>query len=224
MLSNLKGKVTLAVMSAAKRGNPLAKQLVTQETKRFASTLPDQSPIIAGDYMIPDLNRPLPEDMQGGMLGDYEMKALDITPIQSTDLKGRKVAAAMISLGSYGVGTHGFFGLLFEDEHWLVVPVHMARSWLSLDGRILEDERDTRAWIKNGDDAAMSDRLMGAEITEAMFAAHALALEFDNGASLRIAKDPAQRPKFPDGAARAFLPTDNLANAVFLSPSGEIFV
>lgn len=224
MLSNLKGKVSLAVVSAAKRGNPLAKQLVTRETKRFAETLPDQSPIITGDYMIPDLARPLPVDMQGGLLGDYEMMPLKTAPVQLSELAERRVAAVMTSLGSYGVGSHGFFGFLFEDDGWLIIPIHMARFWLALDGRILEDENDPAAWIKNADDAAMSARLTGAEITGMQLADHSLMLGFDNGARLTIAENATARPKLPDGALRQFLPSDSLARTIFLSPSGEIFV
>lgn len=224
MLSHLKGKLNLAVVSAAKRGNPLAKQLVTRETKRFAGTLPDQSPIIGGDFMIPDLTRPLPEDMRGGLLGDYEMMPLEVAPIKPSDLTGRKVAAIMTNLGSFGVGSHGFVGLLFEGDQWLIVPLHMARFWMSLDGRILEDDNDPSAWIKNADDSALSERLFGAAIIDAHFDDQSLALLFDNGARLAIEQDPASRPVFPDGAARAFLPEDSLARAVFLSPSGEIFV
>lgn len=225
MFSHIKGKINLAVVNAADKGNPVAKRVVANEMQKFVETLPAQSPLVQEDLMIPDFARPLPEAEQGGMFGDYELVPLVPKPVSGPDLVGRRVASVMTRLGSYGMGDFGFVGLLFEDEDWLIIPITGAAHWVQVDGRILEPDGEGEGWIIDGDDRALITRLEGREITSATLGRVSLSLRLANGAELSIAEETSARPVFSaTGLPRAFLPEDNLAEAVFLSPTGELSV
>lgn len=228
VFTKLRRKIILGVMAAAKRGNPMAKRVVAKQVRGFLETLPQTSPIVRGHYMIPDLDQPLPADLQGGMMGDYEMVALTAGKVTAEALQGRQVKALSCNLGSYGMGGYGFFGMLL-DEEWLIVPIHAAATWIELDGRLLEgsigSEGHPKPWITDADDTALIARLAEATITGATLGKHAFDLRFDNGAVLQVAEDPSQRPKLPGtGLPRAFLDSDDLAEALFFSPLPDVFV
>lgn len=222
MFSYLKQRFVLGVAQAAKRGNPLAQGLVARETRAFLKTLPAPSPIVPGPYEIPDLEKPLPEP-NGDLLGcEYERVALDTRPVSPAQLVGRRVEGVETTLGSYGPGGYGFFGLLLGGDEWFVIPVFGAAEWLALDGRILD--AGPAGWIVEGNDTALLERLLAATIVGADLGKHSLTLRFDNKARLEIAESPKRRaPIAGTGQPRAFLDTDNLAASVFFSPSAEIY-
>lgn len=228
MFAKLRRKIILGVMAASNRGNPVAKRVVAKQVRGFLETLPQTSPIVRGHFMIPDLDQPLPEDLQGGMMGDYEMIALPPCKVTAEALQGRQVKALSCNLGSYGMGGYGFFGLLL-DEDWLIVPIHDAATWIELDGRLLEAsvgaDGQPGPWITEADDTALIARLAEATITGATLSKHAFDLRFDNGAVLQLAENPSRRPKLPGtGLPRAFFDSDDLADALFFSPLPDVFV
>ncbi|WP_425100012.1 hypothetical protein [Tropicibacter sp. S64] len=227
MFSNLRERIVVRVVNAAKRGNPLARSLVARETRAFLRTLPVQSPIVPGPYSIPDLSRPLPPEKQNSLVGEYEQVALPPRPVSAQALVGRRVVSASVTLGTYGMGGYGFFGLQLEPEDWLVVPVFGAAEWITLDGRLLVDgrERPRRPpWIVDADDSAMVSRLAGAVIVRGELERHAFSLAFDNGAVLAIARDARSRPVMAGTEQpRVFLDSDDLSAALFFSPSAEVF-
>ena len=81
-----------------------------------------------------------------------------------------------------------------------------------------------KPWVTQGDDSAMVARLAGACLRSARLEPQALRLVFDNDAVLEIERDPASRPVMAGTRhPRAFLDGDDLAVALFLSPSADIF-
>ncbi|MFZ7091687.1 hypothetical protein [Primorskyibacter sp. 2E233] len=229
MFSFLRRKLLLGVKSAAERGNPIAKSLVAREMRQVLDALPPQSPIVRGEYMTPDLSRPLPEEQRNEIVGEYEMTPLNPAKISPKALIGRRVETVMTNLGSYGMGGYGFFGLSLGED-WLVIPLVGAAEWIELDGRILQDPQaegagGKTAWIVGGDESALTDRLTGALIRSVDLRRHGLTMSFGNGAVLHIDENPKTRPvQAGSGQLRAFLEHDDLASAVFLSPSAEIYV
>lgn len=192
---------------------------------------PRQSSIVDGDFRTPDRDKPLPEHRKGGMFGDFELMPLERRAVDPDALAGREVRDVVTQLGAYGMGGYGFFGLCLGEE-WLVVPIFGAAEWLHLDGRIVEDTLGDlaavgAAWInaQTGDDRALLARLTGARIKLVRLGAHELEIRFHNGARLEILADPRYRPRLGGtGDRRAFLPTDDLRQALFLSSSPEIWV
>ncbi|MCT4559513.1 MAG: hypothetical protein N4A61_15815 [Pelagimonas sp.] len=221
MLNKVKAYIVTTVKSAADRGNPLAKKLVQGEMRDFISQMPAQSPIIRGPYEIEDLGTPLDGD---DLMGDYALVPLDPVPVTPEALIGRLIAEVSVQLGSYGMGGYGFLGLQLENQ-WLIVPIFGAGSWVSLDGRMVEaHDSSVETWIVDGDDRQFTKRLVGAQIETASLRKHGMKLTLSNGAVLEIADDPTTRPAFPgDSLLRAFLPEDDLAAALFFSPSGVIY-
>ncbi|WP_136439833.1 hypothetical protein [Pacificoceanicola onchidii] len=197
---------------------------MAHETRKFLETLPAASPIVRGDFQIPDLDRPLPEARQGGMFGDYELMPLEHQVATAAKICGRRIENMQNNLGSYGMGGYGFFGLDLGGE-WLVVPIHLAAMWLVLDGRPFDGPKEKRPWILDGNDQLALERMVGATIINAEFAKDHLKIVLDNEAVISIDADPRSRARFEGtGHPRAFLDSDDLASAVFLSPSPEIYV
>lgn len=226
VLPRMRGALARRIVDAAARGNRLACWLRDREMRAVVDRLPSQSPIVRGDFLTPDPARPLPEDRQGGLHGDFELVPLDRRPVTAADLDGEVVANVMTSLGHYGMGSCGFFGLDLGPV-WFIVPIHLAATWIALDGRILEnsDPSSDAGWIRGGDDSPLLARLVGARVTAAHLDRHALAITFDNGARLAIDPDPNRRPILArNQRLRAFLPEDDLSAEVFLSPTPEIVV
>ncbi len=226
MLNRLVGALSLYVSRAADRGNPLAQRLVARALRQAYDAIPQSSPIARGEFLIPDPDRAPLDDDEDDDSGPEGCVPLVPAPVTEADLVGQTVEDLATSLGSYGLGGYGFFGLLLADR-WLIVPIHNAPQWIALDGRMLEDLTGVvpDPWIRNGDDRALIRRLRGARITSATLSAKGMALRFDNGAGLRIDDDPKTRPVLPgNGRLRAFLPEDNLQDALFFSPSGEIYL
>ncbi len=221
MLEFIKGKISVLVSNAAKRGNPLAQKLVANELRRFYGSMA-VSPIVPGAFRIPDPDGD-PDDED-----DFATVPLDPVPVDPDRLIGERVSDASVSLGFYGMGSCEFFGLELP-QGWLILPIRGAGGWLHLDGRIVQDESydtgEPRPWIVDADDRAFLERMQGAVITQADLGPISLVLEFDNGARLCLEADPATRPNQPGlDTPRAFAEGDDLADAVFLSPSGLIYV
>ncbi|MBY6163950.1 hypothetical protein KUV73_23920 [Mameliella alba] len=223
MIARLHRHLIQTVMRAADRGQPLARWIVERETRRAYSEIPIPSPIVRGQFLIPDLSQPFGDD-DDDFMGDPLRVPLEPRPVLAETVVGQRVEDLSCMLGSYGAGGYGFFGLMLGDG-WLILPIIGAAEWLMLDDRILESPVDRDAWIKEGDDSALLRRLTGSRITEADFRRHGLTLKFDNGAVLRIDDAPSSRAPLPEnGKPRAFPADDNLAEAIFLSPSGELYL
>ncbi|WP_299925072.1 hypothetical protein [uncultured Pelagimonas sp.] len=221
MLEFIKGKISVLVSNAAKRGNPLAQKLVANELRSFYGSMA-VSPIVPGEFRIPDPSGDLDDE------DDFATVPLTPLPVDPDRLIGERVSDASVSLGFYGMGSCEFFGLEMA-QGWLILPIRGAGGWLHLDGRIVQDESydtgEPRPWIVDADDRAFLERLQGAVITRADLGPISLVLEFDNGARLCLEADPATRPNQPGvDTPRAFAEGDDLADAVFLSPSGLIYV
>ncbi len=221
MLEYVTGKISVIVSNAAKRGNPLAQKLVANELRSFYGAMA-VSPIVPGEFRIPDPNGD-PDDED-----DFGTIPLAPSLVDPNTLIGARVSDASVSLGFYGMGSCEFFGLDLP-QGWLILPIRGAGSWLHLDGRIVQDEGyekgEPRPWIVDADDRAFLERLQGAVITQAEVGPVSLSLSFDNGAQLCLEADPTTRPVQPGlEAPRAFAQGDDLAGAVFLSPSGLIYI
>ncbi|WGW05223.1 hypothetical protein [Tropicibacter oceani] len=230
MFSYLRRRITRAIAHAASQGNPLARRLVAREMRGVLQTLPAHSPIVRGDFMTPDLSRPLPEELSNSLVGEYEMMPLERRPALPEEVVGRRIDMLSVTLGSYGMGGYGFFGLLLDSGEWLIVALDGAATWIELDGRILEDpfhegQGAKGPWIVAADDAAALARISGARIVSLDIKAKSLDMLLDNGARFCISDNPDRRPILAGSRKkRAFLQGDDLRDAVFLSPSGEIFV
>ena len=71
----------------------------------------------------------------------------------------------------------------------------------------------------------MSEYLIGKPITKVDIRKHSLTLIFENGFDLSIDEDPANRPvRGGDQTPRAFENKDDLREAVFLSPTTELWI
>lgn len=223
MFESLNRNILLTIKSAADRGNWLAKRLVAHQVRQFLDTLPEQSPIISGPYEIEDFTQPLEESGFDNLMDHYKMVPFEPEQIDAKALKGQQVEMVSCELGSYGIGSYGFFGL-FLGENWLIVPIFGAAEWISLDGCMLRETREgASCWIKGGNDQDLERRLQGARVQTAVIGKHHMSVVFDNGAVLEIAQNPKERPKFEGSELpRVFLPGDELRRSVFLSPSGVI--
>jgi hypothetical protein len=229
MLAWLRVAVSKAVMQASARGNPLARKLNAKATQDFIASLPQHSSIVPGPFEIPDPDRPIPQESRTRWSGEFELKPLKPVPVAEADLIGRTVTALRPQLGGYGMGEFGFFGLRLDDD-WLIVPLYAAAEWIALDGRLLADPRhetDGRPapWLSGDlEEPALTDRLVGQKINAASLGRDQMTIGFANGAQLAIDPDPAKRPRMEHGGhARAFLPDDDLAAALFFSPSPEFY-
>lgn len=145
-------------------------------------------------------------------------------PAAAPDVTGRTVVGWTPSAGTYGMGGPGLLALDLGGEH-LVVTLWGAASWARVDGRLLEDLR----WSEHGRPAPWSegdaDPLTGRVVTGLATTASSLTLTFADGGALTISPDAEDRPPFPGtGEPRAFGPDDDLATAVVLSPTLEIWV
>lgn len=150
-------------------------------------------------------------------------------PALLPDVVGRRVEAASIYAGTYGMGGAGFFGLKLDGGEWLVVALRGAASWMEAGGRLVEDffwqdHRRTRPWITDDSDE-LGGRVTGRRIAWVSVTAHALRIELDDGFTLAIEEDASKRPIFEGSKEpRAFALDDDLRGNVFLAPTDEIWV
>lgn len=211
------------VVAAADRGNPVARWLVRRETRDFYASLAQPSPLYQGEYRLLPRCGDEEEDDWSGI--DQASPGFSRTTVTAEGITGRRIADASLSLGLNGMGNLGFFGLDLGEE-WLVLPLRDAGRWVFLDGRILLDPGGRGSpWISGGDDRAFLRRAVGARIVTAEIGAHALAITLDNGAQFVISPDPSTRPRIgATGQRRTFHPDDDLAAALFLTPTPDFAV
>ena len=182
-------------------------------------------------FRIPDPDHPFPEDRGSGPSG----KLVDFTPrpLDPQDVTGHIIEELSTHLGTYGTGGPGFFGLRLGAQ-WLVIALWGAGEWLTARGRSVQDsfydrENRPRPWI---DDWAareeadqLSEHLIGQRIVKVDVRKHSLTLIFENSFDLSIDEDPASRPvRGGDQTPRALENKDDLREAVFLSPTTELWI
>ncbi len=229
MIGWIRKSVSRAVMRGSARGNPLARKLNAKATKQYIASLPPQSPFVPGPFEVPDLSRPVDDPRAAQLFGDYALMPLRPDPVRPADLTGARIDDVQWQLGSYGMGGYGLFGLLIA-ERWLIVPIFSAASWITLDGRLLDDPTSNSAqslpsWLASDPDGdAIRARLVGSTIVHPEIQPHSLELICGNGARVAIDPDPGTRPRqAQSGHLRAFLPDDDLRAALFFSPSPVLY-
>jgi hypothetical protein len=178
-------------------------------------------------FQIPDPEQPIPLEEQklgpSGVLMPFKP-----TPLDFKALLDRPVDEVTTIVGTYGMGGPGFFGLRLGEE-WLVISIWGASDWILVDGRLVRDSyyerngRDT-PWIHEQENGLMP-YLIGATITMLEIQKHNLTICFSNGAVLEIDDTP-ERRFIHEGSkqSRKFRWADDLRDAVFLSPTAEIWV
>lgn len=177
-------------------------------------------------FEIPDPAQPLGRTSASGPSG--VLIPFRPEPVSAGQVIGRRVTAVSTSVGTYGMGGPGFFGLQLGDA-WLVIALRGAASWMRCDGRLVEDfffedHGRPQPWITELSDT-LSSRLIGRTITEMEITNDALRIGFDNGAMLTIDADATTRPVFAGSKeSRSFKGSDDLRAAVFLSPTDELWV
>jgi hypothetical protein len=183
---------------------------------------------ILTDFEIPDTTRPIPESARGFFGASGELVPFIPTPVTDTQVLGRRVFELSTHVGTYGMGGPGFFGLLLDPE-WLVVAVWGAASWIHCDGRMVEDhffvdQKRARPWITlDGDE--LSPKVVGSKINAFQVSARALSIGLSSGFELAIEESPQNRPILEGSKGlREFSAQEDLRQAVFLSPTAEIWV
>ncbi len=150
-------------------------------------------------------------------------------PLNPAALHGRRIEALSENIGTYGMGGAGYFGLKLDTGDWFVIAVRGAASWMTANGRLIEDffyqdDRRPRPWLTDDDDE-LSPRILGHAIAAIEVQPHSLAIRLGDGFHLAISPDPATRPIFHGSKQpRAFEAADDLRRNVFLSPTDEIWV
>lgn len=176
-------------------------------------------------FEIPDPARPI-ADHGIGPSGD--LVAFVPEPLDAARVVDRRIDDVSCSVGTYGMGGAGFFGLRLGDE-WLVVAIWGAGAWMKAEGRLIEDIFfDTRGrqrpWMDEGGDELLL-RVAGRTITSVDVDRDAMRITLDDGFSLYIESDARSRPIFEGNKTpRAFGVDDDLRRAVFLSPTNELWV
>ena len=179
-------------------------------------------------YQLPDPLRPISSATPFGPSG--ELRPFRPPPVDPAEILGRRAEAATGSVGTYGMGGPGFFGLRF-GERWLVVAVWGAAAWMRLDNRCVEDRQHAQygrpaPWLSDEPNAfaTLEARLTSSPVTHFEVTSKSLVMAFENGATLCIDEDASHRPRFEgDGEPRAFECDDDLRKAVFFSPTTEIW-
>lgn len=88
-------------------------------------------------------------------------------------LIGRKISGFSSQLGAYGLGSACFFGLLLDNEEYLVYSVWYASHYILVNGRIVECAENCydkmRPWISDFFESVwddLTDYIVGSTITE----------------------------------------------------------
>jgi len=186
------------------------------------------------DYEIPDLDQPIPANERGlGPSG--RLQPFVPLPLSAEQVIGRTVEEICPSVGTYGTGSPGFFGLRLGSE-WLVVAVSLAGEWMVSQGRCVEDSYHDnygrpRPWLADwlaDESDELSAQLVGQRIRSIDVRHHSLRIVFENEVDLTIEETSDHRPLFEgiDGTKRLrqFADDDDLRRAVFLAPTIEIWV
>jgi hypothetical protein len=185
-------------------------------------------PNVIYEYQIPDPLRPFPEEQRGLCGPSGHLTTFVPEPLAVAELVGRPVEQISTSVGTYGMGGPGFFGLRLGDR-WLVVAVWGAAAWMRADSRMIEDSfhQDNKRpapWISDQGDE-LSCVVVGRTIASIEVAKHSLRIALNGGPDLVIDESPQARPRFGgSGKLRTFAGDEDLRRALFLFPTDEIWV
>jgi hypothetical protein len=183
-------------------------------------------------FEIPDLSRPIVNATEMSPSG--ELIPFTPDPLDPDSIIGRQIVGVTASAGTYGMGGPGFFGLNLRTEkpgeEWLLIALWGAASWMTCQGRLVEDLHfDTagrpQPWMSDtvGIDA-LEMVLLGQRIESLTVTPRAMRIDISRKLDLTIAEDARDRPVFAgNGEPRAFGPDDDLRRAVFLSPTVELW-
>ncbi len=179
-------------------------------------------------YQIPDLSRPIPEEMRKPWSPSGELIDFVPEPFDAAKIIGRSIAALSCNVGSYGMGGPGFFGLRLDGE-WLIIALWGAAEWMRAEGRAIGDiyhdlyDRP-RPWVSDTYDD-LSPAIVGRRISGIEVGKQSLRIGVDGGPELIIEESAESRPVFEGTKApRIFTEEDDLRRAVFLAPTDELWV
>lgn len=179
-------------------------------------------------FNIPDLSRPIANAKEMSPSG--ELVPFTPKPLDPGAVIGRQIIGVTANAGTYGMGGPGFFALNLGAD-WLVIALWGAASWMTCQGRLVEDLHFEVAgrpqpWMSDTVGASALDMVLaGKQIGSLAITPRAMRIGISRGLDLTIAEDPAARPVFAgNGQPRAFAPEDDLRRAVFLSPTIELWV
>lgn len=210
----------------ALRGGLFGKLILRWQSDKFLNETGPHSSLRL-DICIPDLSRPLPPEMQGGLGSDHELMPLRMELPSKAELVGSRINGFSSHLGSYGMGGVGILGLQLDDQ-WLIICLDGAGNWVEYENRMIEDyfyeDYDRgKPWVTDDADE-ISGKLAGSTIVDFDVQKHSMAIQLDTGSSILIHPDASRRPLF-EGTKRerVFLDTDDLRHAITLSPTGELY-
>lgn len=151
-------------------------------------------------------------------------------PLDPGKVLGRVVREICTYIGTYGMGGPGFFGLRLDNE-WLVISIWGAAEWLLVDDRLVMDSYGEKykrpaPWMAtDADTLALDQRIVGSAIVAMNIQKRTLDVRFSSGAIMVIDESPSRRP-IREGSQepRILLPDEDLRQAIFLSPTTEIWV
>lgn len=176
-------------------------------------------------FEIPDPSRPIADS---GIGPSGELIPFVPEPLDAASVVGRRIDDVSCSVGTYGMGGAGFFGLRLGSE-WLVIAIWGAGAWMMAEGRLVEDiffdtRGRARPWMdESGDELLL--RVARRTISGIQVERDAMRITLDDGFCLYIESDASSRPIFEGNKTpRAFGPDDDLRRAVFLSPTDELWV
>lgn len=173
--------------------------------------------------------RPIPEAERGYFGPSAELVRFKPVPVRPAEVVGRRIDEISANLGTYGMGGAGMFGLRL-GEQWLVFALWSAGDWMLAEGRRVHDARyaeygSPRPWYLGSQDDELSPRMLGRAIAALEVRRRSMQLRLDDGFALVIDEDPATRRAWEGNRKpREFGWRDDLRKAVFLSPTGEIWI
>lgn len=114
-----------------------------------------------------EIGLPAGEEEAWMLYGDFDKekqillfnKPASISEVHSTRLIGRKITAIKKNIGTYGMGGPGYFGLLLDDDEYLVYTIWSADRYVHYN-----DEKD----------------IIGASISDYTLDKHSLIIHLDN--------------------------------------------
>ena len=185
---------------------------------------------LATRFEIPDPKRPFAGNKRG-LVPSGELIPLAPPPLDPRNVLGRTVREISAFVGTYGMGGPGFFGLRIDNDEWLVISLWGAAEWILVDDRLISDifgEKYDRPkpWMSSeADTLALEQRLVGSSITALDIRMKSLDIRFSSGSRMVIDETSARRPILEGSREpRVLLPDEDLRQAVFMSPTTELWV